>query len=37
MVTNVATTLTETTFQKRFAQAVTLVKAGQPLPLTSPD
>ena len=37
MVTNVATTLTETTFQKRFAQAVTLVKAGQPLPLTPPD
>ena len=32
----VATTLTETTFQKRFAQAVALVKAGQPLPLTPP-
>src|SRR6266705_3018420 len=36
MVTNVAPTLTETTFQKRFAQAVALVKAGQPLPLTPP-
>src|SRR3989442_12611202 len=37
MVTNVATTLTETTFQKRFAQTVALVKAGQPLPLTPPE
>jgi hypothetical protein len=37
MVTNVATTLTETTFQKRCAQAVTLVKAGQPLPRMPPD
>ena len=37
VATNLATTLTETTFQKRFAQAVTLVKAGQPLPLTPPD
>jgi hypothetical protein len=34
IATNLATTLTETTFQKRFAQAVALVKAGQPLPLT---
>ena len=37
VATNLATTLTETTFQKRFAQAVALVKAGQPLPLTPPD
>ena len=37
VATNLATTLTETTFQKRCAQAVTLVKAGQPLPLTPPD
>jgi hypothetical protein len=37
MATNIATTLTETTFQKRFAQAVALVKAGQPLPLTPPE
>jgi uncharacterized protein YceK len=29
---NVATTLTETTFHKRFAQAVNIVKKGQPLP-----
>ncbi len=37
MAINLATTLTETTFQKRFAQAVALVKAGQPLPLTPPE
>jgi hypothetical protein len=37
MATNLATTLTETTFQKRFAQGVALVNAGQPLPLTPPD
>jgi hypothetical protein len=30
------TTLTETTFHKRFAQAVEIVKAGKPLPLTAP-
>src|SRR5215813_12520081 len=30
VATNLATTLTETMFQKRFAQAVVLVKAGQP-------
>ena len=36
VATNLATTLTETTFQKRFAQAVALVKAGQPLPPTLP-
>ena len=37
MATNIATTLTETTFHKRFGQAVTLVKAGQPLPIRPPD
>jgi hypothetical protein len=37
MATNLATTLTETTFHKRFGQAVTLVKAGQPLPARPPD
>jgi len=34
---NVATTLTETTFHKRFAQAVAIVKAGKPLPSTPPE
>jgi hypothetical protein len=34
--TNIATTLTETTFHKRFAKAVEIVKAGEPLPLTLP-
>ncbi len=34
--TNIATTLTETTFHKRFAKAVEIVKAGKPLPLTLP-
>ncbi|MFD0911982.1 hypothetical protein [Methylophilus luteus] len=33
---NVATTLTETTFHKRFAQAVSIVKKGQPLPSEAP-
>jgi uncharacterized protein YceK len=33
---NVATTLTETTFHKRFAQAVNIVKKGQPLPPEAP-
>jgi hypothetical protein len=37
VATNLATTLTETTFQKHLAQAVALVKAGQPLPLTPPE
>lgn len=37
MATNIATTLTETTFHKRFGQAVALVKAGQPLPTRAPD
>lgn len=34
---NVATTLTEATFHKRFAQAVQIVKAGKPLPRVSPE
>lgn len=34
---NIATTLTETTYHKRFAQAVDIVKKGQPLPRTVPD
>lgn len=33
---NVATTLTEATFQKRFAQAVEIVKSGKPLPRIAP-
>lgn len=33
---NVATTLTEGTFHKRFAQAVEIVKSGQPLPRIAP-
>ncbi|WP_019883004.1 MULTISPECIES: hypothetical protein [unclassified Methylophilus] len=33
---NVATTLTETTFHKRFAQAVNIVKQGKPLPAEAP-
>ena len=34
--TNVFTTLTETTYHKRFAQAVEIVKRGEPLPLKAP-
>ncbi len=34
---NVATTLTESTFLKRFAQGVEIVKKGQPLPRTAPE
>jgi len=37
MATNIATTLTESTFQKRFAQAVAIVKSGKPLPSNPPD
>lgn len=33
---NVATTLTEGTYHRRFAQAVEIVKKGQPLPRISP-
>ena len=34
---NVATTLTEGTFHRRFAQAVELVKSGKPLPASAPN
>lgn len=34
---NIATTLTETTFQRRFAQAVGIVQKGQPLPASPPN
>jgi hypothetical protein len=34
---NIATTLTEGTFHRRFAQGVEIVKKGQPLPSTAPD
>lgn len=33
---NVATTLTETTFHKRFTEAVEIVKAGKSLPVAPP-
>ena len=33
---NVATTLTESTFHKRFAQAVEIIKQGKPLPSEAP-
>ena len=33
---NVATTLTEKTFHKRFKQAVAIVKSGDPLPIEKP-
>ena len=33
---NAVTTLTESTFQKRFAQAVDILKQGQPLPRIAP-
>jgi hypothetical protein len=36
IATNIATTLTETTFHNRFRQAVEIVKAGKPLPLEPP-
>lgn len=34
---NIATTLTEGTYHRRFAQAVEIVKKGQPLPRVTPD
>lgn len=34
---NLATTLTETTFHRRFAQGVDIIKKGQPLPRNAPD
>jgi hypothetical protein len=36
IATNVATTLTETTFHDRFRQAVEIVKSGKPLPIEPP-
>ncbi|MDO8462559.1 MAG: hypothetical protein Q7S98_06880 [Deltaproteobacteria bacterium] len=33
---NLATTLTESTFHKRFAQAAKIVKEGKPLPVKAP-
>ncbi len=36
IATNLATTLTETTFHKKFALAVKIIKEGKPLPLTAP-
>ncbi len=35
--TNIATGLTETTFQNRFAQAVAIVKSGKNLPIDPPS
>lgn len=37
IVTNLVTTLTETTFHRRFTEAMKIIKAGQPLPLVAPD
>ena len=37
IATNIATTLTEDTFHKRFAQAVEIVKAGKSLPIAPPN
>jgi hypothetical protein len=37
IATNVATTLTESTYHKRFAQAVDILKSGKKLPLAPPD
>ncbi len=37
IATNIATTLTETTFHRRFAQAVEMVNTGKPLPLVPPE
>lgn len=34
---NIATTLTESTFHKRFAQAVDILKAGKSLPAAPPE
>ena len=37
IATNLATTLTETTFHERFAEAVEIVKSGNPLPAVRPQ
>jgi hypothetical protein len=34
---NIATTLTEGTFHRRFAEAVELIRSGKPLPASAPD
>jgi hypothetical protein len=34
---NIATTLTESTFHRRFAQGVEIVKKGEPLPRVPPE
>jgi len=34
---NIATTLTESTYHRRFAQALDIVKKGQPLPRNAPN
>lgn len=37
IATNIATTLTETTFHNRFTQAVEIIKKGNRLPSSPPD
>lgn len=37
IATNAITSLTETTFHKRFAQGVEIVNAGRPLPVSIPE
>ncbi|MCB2204473.1 hypothetical protein KQI65_06960 [bacterium] len=37
IATNFVTTLTESTFHKRFAQAVRIIESGQKLPLIAPE
>ena len=37
LATNLVTTLTETTYHRRFAEAVEIVKAGKPLPSLPPE
>ena len=37
IATNIATTMTETTFHKRFVQAVEVIKKGERLPLKPPN
>ena len=37
IATNIATTLTESTFHNRFSQAVEIIKSGRSLPMTRPE
>jgi hypothetical protein len=37
VATQLATTLTETTYHRRFTEAVEMVKAGNPLPALPPE